>query len=104
MSVKNLEYAFLTHIHSDHSAGLTDLLLTPWVMGRNTELKLFGPLGLDKMANSILTAYEDDIDYRIYNDSLLKNIIQSIYPSVISSDTAFVTNDAVINIDSKTRE
>ena len=66
MSVKNLEYAFLTHIHSDHSAGLTDLLLTPWVMGRNTELKLFGPLGLDKMAKSILKAYEDDINYRIH--------------------------------------
>ena len=66
MSVKNLEYAFLTHIHSDHSAGLTDLLLTPGVMGRNTELKLFGPLGLDKMAKSILKAYEDDINYRIH--------------------------------------
>ena len=66
LSVKNLEYAFLTHIHSDHSAGLADLLLTPWIMGRDKEIKLFGPSGLDKMANSILMAYEEDINYRIY--------------------------------------
>ena len=65
LEVKNLEYAFLTHIHSDHSAGLSDLILTPWVLGRNTPLKLFGPPELAKMADHILTAYEDDINYRI---------------------------------------
>ena len=65
LEVKNLEYAFLTHIHSDHSAGLSDLILTPWVLGRNTPLKLFGPAELAKMADHILTAYEDDINYRI---------------------------------------
>ena len=53
-------------------------------------------------ANVVELAVERHINYIIYNDSSLKNIIQSIYPSVISSDTAFVTNDAVINIDSKT--
>src|SRR5690348_14929387 len=33
----NLKIAFLTHLHSDHTAGYPDLILTPWVMGR-TEL------------------------------------------------------------------
>jgi ribonuclease BN (tRNA processing enzyme) len=65
MTVKNFEYAFLTHIHSDHSAGLADLLLTPWVMGRDTKLNLFGPIGLEQMAASTLKAFEDDINYRI---------------------------------------
>lgn len=46
MNVINLEHAFLTHIHSDHTAGLSDLLLTPWVMGRENKLNLFGPAGL----------------------------------------------------------
>jgi len=64
-SVENLEHAFLTHIHSDHSAGLSDLLLTPWVMGRKNRLQLFGPPGLEKMALSILDAYKEDIDYRV---------------------------------------
>ena len=66
MTVKNFEHAFLTHIHSDHSAGLADLLLTPWIMGRNKKLNLYGPEGLEQMAASTLQAYEDDINYRIY--------------------------------------
>lgn len=55
--------------------------------------------------NIVDLAVERHINYRVYNDPLLKNDgekIESIYPSVISSDTAFVTNKAVINIDSKT--
>lgn len=66
MNIKNLEHAFLTHIHSDHSAGLADLLLTPWVMGRDKKLKLFGPVGLDQMARSTLNAFKEDVDYRIH--------------------------------------
>jgi ribonuclease BN (tRNA processing enzyme) len=65
MDVAKLEHAFLTHIHSDHSAGLADLLLTPWVMGRGNKLKLFGPSGLEDMGFSLLEAYEEDINYRI---------------------------------------
>ena len=66
MTVKNFEHAFLTHIHSDHSAGLADLLLTPWIMGRDKKLNLFGPKGLEQMASSTLEAFEDDINYRVY--------------------------------------
>lgn len=66
MTVKNFEHAFLTHIHSDHSAGLADLLLTPWIMGRDKKLNLFGPKGLEQMASSTIEAFEDDINYRIY--------------------------------------
>ncbi len=65
LNPENLEYAFLTHIHSDHSAGLADLILTPWVMGRNKKLKLFGPKELGKMAMNVLDAYEKDINYRV---------------------------------------
>src|SRR5947208_12907362 len=35
-----LKIAFLTHLHSDHTAGYPDLILTPWVMGR-TELDVY---------------------------------------------------------------
>ena len=65
MNVTKIEHAFLTHIHSDHTTGLSDLLLTPWIMGRENKLNLFGPPGLKNMALSILDAYKDDIDYRV---------------------------------------
>ena len=52
--------------------------------------------------NVIDIPVERHVNFRIYNDESLRNRIQSVYSSVISSDTAFVTEDAVVNIDSKT--
>ena len=74
MTVKNFEHAFLTHIHSDHSSGLADLLLTPWIMGRDKKLNLYGPKGLEQMASSTLEAFKDDIDYRIYGTQPSNNV------------------------------
>ena len=34
LETRKLKTAFLTHLHSDHTAGYPDLILTPWVMGR----------------------------------------------------------------------
>ena len=65
LTVKNIEHAFLTHLHSDHTAGYPDLILTPWVMGRDKPLEVYGPEGINKMTNNILEAYEADIRYRV---------------------------------------
>ena len=66
MELQNINTAFLTHIHSDHSGALADLILTPWIMGRDTPLKLYGPSGLGAMSKNITEAYIDDINYRLY--------------------------------------
>ena len=59
----NLKIAFLTHLHSDHTAGYPDLILTPWVMGR-TELDVYGPEGLEEMTKHVLEAWRRDIEIR----------------------------------------
>jgi ribonuclease BN (tRNA processing enzyme) len=64
MAVTNLTRAFLTHLHSDHTAGYADLILTPWVMGRNQPLHVHGPQGLCSMTACILQAYAADIHIR----------------------------------------
>lgn len=66
LEVDKLAHAFLTHLHSDHTVGLPDLLLTPWVLERDRPLELFGPEGTRSMAEHILKAYEADIKYRLY--------------------------------------
>lgn len=68
LNARNIRYAFLTHLHSDHTAGYPDLILTPWVMGRDEPLRVWGPEGLKKMTSSLLEAYSEDIKYRIYGD------------------------------------
>ncbi|MEM7430996.1 MAG: MBL fold metallo-hydrolase [Pseudomonadota bacterium] len=66
LDIANLRIAFLSHLHSDHTAGLPDLLLTPWVEGRDVPLQLYGPDGIEEMAHHIVQAYEADIDYRLH--------------------------------------
>jgi ribonuclease BN (tRNA processing enzyme) len=59
----NLKIAFLTHLHSDHTAGYPDLIFTPWVMGRK-ELDVYGPEGLEEMTKHVLEAWRQDIEMR----------------------------------------
>jgi ribonuclease BN (tRNA processing enzyme) len=60
----NLRVVFLTHLHSDHTAGYPDLILTPWAMGRRAPLEVYGPKGLNSMTEHILAAYREDIEIR----------------------------------------
>lgn len=62
---KNLKVAFSTHLHTDHTAGFSDLIFTPWVLEREEPLKVYGAKGLKNMADHILKAYEVDINFRI---------------------------------------
>jgi ribonuclease BN (tRNA processing enzyme) len=59
-----LEIAFLTHLHSDHTLGLPDLILTPWIYERTKPLQLYGPEGTQAMAAHLLEAYAEDIRVR----------------------------------------
>jgi ribonuclease BN (tRNA processing enzyme) len=65
----NLKTAFLTHLHSDHTLGLPDLMLTPWTMGRTEPLELYGPVGTRAMTDGIQKAWALDIDRRLHDCS-----------------------------------
>lgn len=62
----NLRRVFLTHLHSDHTVGLPDLILSPWVLGRTAPLEIFGPPGTARMANLLEQAYSEDVDIRLH--------------------------------------
>jgi len=61
---RELSIAFVTHLHSDHTIGLPDLMLTPWVIGRTVPLELYGPPGIAAMADNLEKAYAEDIHIR----------------------------------------
>ncbi|ONI47780.1 hypothetical protein AN644_00385, partial [Candidatus Epulonipiscium fishelsonii] len=56
---------FLTHLHSDHTLGYPDFLLTPWVVGRKERMTVIGPVGTQEMTDNLLKAYKHDIDERV---------------------------------------
>ena len=102
LNPENLKIAFLTHLHSDHTAGYADLILTPWVLGRSEPLKVFGPKGLKRMTEKIVDAYNEDISYRIQglepaNENGWKVKVKEIDEGLIYTDdrvqvTAFKIN------------
>ena len=65
LDVRKLNRAFLTHLHSDHTVGYADLILTPWVLGRDEPLEVYGPAGIREMTEHILAAYREDIRERL---------------------------------------
>lgn len=65
LQVCRLSTAFLTHLHSDHTVGYPDLILTPWVLERRDPLQVYGPTGTRAMTEHILAAYEEDIRERL---------------------------------------
>src|SRR6202163_3991801 len=64
----NLKMAFVTHLHSDHTAGYSDLIFTGWTSGRKVPLEVYGPSGLQSMTEHILQAYRVDIETRTNPD------------------------------------
>jgi ribonuclease BN (tRNA processing enzyme) len=60
----NLRVVFVTHLHSDHTVGYPDLILTPWVLGRRVPLEVYGPAGLKAMTEHLLEAYRVDFETR----------------------------------------
>lgn len=66
LNVTKLQKVFITHLHSDHTLGLPDLIFTPWVLGRTAPLEVYGPRGLKEMTENIERAWAKDIDIRIH--------------------------------------
>jgi ribonuclease BN (tRNA processing enzyme) len=60
----NLRVVFVTHLHSDHTVGYPDLILTPWVLGRRVPLEVYGPPGIKAMTDHLMEAYRVDFEER----------------------------------------
>jgi len=89
---ENLVFLFITHLHSDHTLGYPDLLLTPWVIGRTVPMEVFGPPGIIEMTDYITEAYSEDIDIRLYglepaNKVGYKANIVEVFPGTVYSDS-----------------
>jgi len=61
-----LGHVFLTHLHSDHTVGLPDLLFTPWVLERQSPLTVIGPPGSERMMTHLAAAFQEDVYMRLF--------------------------------------
>ncbi len=91
LDMPGLTRLFVTHLHSDHTAGYADLILTPWVLEREQPLEVYGPPGIRSMTDHILAAYAEDIDIRLHgsqpqNEPGIQVKAYEIEPGVIYRD------------------
>lgn len=91
LRMQNLQIVFLTHLHSDHTLGLPDLMLTPWVLDRTAPLAVYGPAGTRALTRHLLAAYAADIDNRRHgtqphNDTGWQVRAHEIRPGVVYRD------------------
>ena len=66
LKTDQLTRVFVTHLHSDHTAGYPDLILTPPNSGRVEPLQAFGPPGLRAMTAHVLAAWKEDLAIRLH--------------------------------------
>ena len=64
--MNQLTRVFITHLHSDHTVGLPDLIFTPAVTGRHEPLEIYGPPGLRSMVDHIMKAWAEDMHVRLH--------------------------------------
>lgn len=120
LAVHKLCRAFLTHLHSDHTAGYSDLILTPWVLNRTEPLRVYGPVGLRAMTDHLLAAYEADFrertsglqpftehggeviveeitaDWRYQDENVMITAFPAVHGSLIAYGFRIVTPDRTI--------
>jgi ribonuclease BN (tRNA processing enzyme) len=65
LPIDGVTAAFITHLHSDHTLGLPDLIYTTWVMGRRTAMRVAGPPGLQRMTDLFNAAWSEDTLVRV---------------------------------------
>jgi len=66
LAPSNLKRVFITHLHSDHTVGLPDLMFTPWQNGRNMPVEVYGPPGTLRMTTNIEEAWVEDVHMRLF--------------------------------------
>lgn len=64
LDAKDLDYIFLTHMHSDHTIDLAHVLITGWIRYRTKPITIVGPVQTREFVSRVIHAYEFDIKLR----------------------------------------
>lgn len=78
VSLKDIDYVFITHLHSDHVLELGPFLHTCWTTGLTKQVKLFGPSGTADYLEGFFASLKYDIDLRIVDEGRndLRNLVE----------------------------
>ncbi len=65
LPLSGVEHVFVTHLHSDHTLGLDELIFGGWTAGRSSPLQVEGPPGIGAMVAHLESAFALDRAIRV---------------------------------------
>lgn len=71
----DLDYIFLTHMHSDHTIDLAHVLLTGWIRYRKRPFTVVGPARTRDFVERLVHAFEEDIRIRRLNERVGEDVM-----------------------------
>ena len=100
LPLDRLSGVFLTHFHSDHIAGLADVNLNSWVAGRQQNMQVYGPEGVQTVVDGFNQAYALDRGYRTghHGEGLLPAVLGPMKANTL--DTGVVWQDESMTVSS----
>ncbi len=84
VALSKVENIFLTHLHSDHISGLSDLWLTSWIWQRQHPLRLTCPVGTLALSQHLELAHQADLLYRTKNTNLNSDFFPILAKEIVS--------------------
>ena len=102
LPINKVSRVFLTHLHSDHIAGLGAVINESWIFGRTKKLPVYGPYGLEQALNGIKITYRPDVWFRSINRQGLldPNVAQTVTHviDIGDADSKFVWRHNQLNV------
>ncbi len=95
LDITGLNILFITHLHSDHTLGYPDLILTPWDH-RTKPLEVYGPKGTRDMTENLLKAYALDIEVR--TEGLQESNPKTLTPNVHEIEPGVIYKDPLVTV------
>ena len=84
---KDIDYLFLTHMHSDHTMDIAHVLITGWIRYRDKPIRIVGPPQTKEFVARVLHAFEFDLRLRRLDERVGKDIMTVEVTEVIDGDT-----------------
>lgn len=99
--VSGLDAVLLTHLHSDHITDLSDVITSHWVTTfEPTPLRIFGPVGTERVVHHLLEALGPDICYRMdHHDDLAQPPLVEVTELAVTPGTDTVIDVAIAGVE-----
>lgn len=104
LPLPQLDAVFISHWHSDHYIELPHVINRTWQLGRDKELNIYGPKGMDSILRFTLQMLEPEIENRIahHGDSIMARSLSGAIPHEIRTNgkSAIVFNQDGVRVTS----